>query len=198
MDEIDLNILAVLQNNGRITNAELARQVDLSPSSTLERVRRLEERGLISGYRAILDPRELGFSVQAMVLVNLAGHQSGPIDAFENQVRAVPEVKTCLHVTGRYDYMLHVVVRDMEHLRDLVTRGLAAIRGVQKQETFLVLSTAKQDQGYALSCLNEARPARRRSGSASNGGNSAEQAVNGSSRESKAENSQGDPQNQEA
>ncbi len=191
MDEIDLNILAALQGNGRITNAELARQVDLSPSSTLERVRRLEERGLIAGYRAMLDPRKLGFSVQAIVLVNLAGHQSGPIDDFENQVRAVPEVRTCLHVTGRYDYMLHVVVRDMEHLRDLVTRGLAAIRGVQKQETFLVLSTAKEDHGYALSCLNETRPARRRCGSAGNGVNSAESEVNGPPQGSKAERSRG-------
>ena len=162
MDDVDLTILAALQSNGRMTNAELARQVDLAPSSTLERVRRLEERGLIQGYRAVLDPQALGFHVQAVVLVNLAGHQSGPIDSFESQVRAVPEVKLCLHVTGRYDYLLHVVVRDIEHLRQLVTRDLAAIGGVQKQETFLVLSTAKQDQGYALNCLSETRPARRR------------------------------------
>lgn len=169
MDELDLTILAALQVNGRITNAELARQVDLAPSSTAERVRRLEERGLIRGYRAVLDPQALGFSVQAVVLVNLAGHQAGPIDSFENQVRAVPEIKLCLHVTGRYDYLLHVVVRDIEHLRQLVTRDLAAIGGVQKQETFLVLSTAKQDDGYALACLNETRPARRRAGQQNDG-----------------------------
>jgi Lrp/AsnC family transcriptional regulator, leucine-responsive regulatory protein len=84
-------------------------------------VRRLEERGLIQGYRAVLDPQALGYHVQAVVLINLAGHQAGPIDAFESQVRALPEVKLCLNVTGRYDYLLHVVVRDIEHLRQLVT-----------------------------------------------------------------------------
>jgi len=168
MDDLDLTILSVLQANGRITNAELARQVDLAPSSTLERVRRLEEHGLIQGYRALLDPHKLGFQVQAVVLVNLAGHQADPIDAFEEQVRSVPEVKLCLHVTGRYDYLLHVVVRDIDHLRRLVTRNLAAISGVQKQETFLVLSTAKQDQGYALNCLAETRPARRRAAANTN------------------------------
>ncbi len=169
MDELDLTILAALQANGRITNAELARQVDLAPSSTLERVRRLEERGLIRGYRAQLDPKALGFGVQAVVMVSLAGHQAGLIDSFESQVRAVPEVTLCQHVTGRYDYLLHVVVRDIEHLRQLVTRDLAAIGGVQRQETFLVLSTAKADEGLALSCLAETRPPRRRAGQNTNG-----------------------------
>jgi Lrp/AsnC family transcriptional regulator, leucine-responsive regulatory protein len=176
MDEIDRRLLAALQANARIANAELARQVDLAPSSTLERVRRLEERGLIQGYRAVLDPQALGYRVQAVVMISLAGHQAGPIDAFEAQVRALPEVSLCLNVTGRYDYLLHVAVRDIDHLRQLVTRDLAAIGGVQKQETFLVLATAKQDQGLDLTeaadldhapagrggAPNGARPARRR------------------------------------
>jgi len=162
IDSIDLAILAALQTNGRITNAELARHVQLAPSSTLERVRRLEERGYIRGYRAVLDPAALGFDVRAVVLINLAGHQAGPIERFEAQVRDLPEVTLCLHVTGRYDYLLHVVVRDMEHLRQLITRDLAAIAGVQKQETFLVLATAKHDDGYALPSLDAKRPARRR------------------------------------
>lgn len=150
MDAVDLKLLAALQANARIANVELARLVELAPSTTYERVRRLEERGLIRGYRAILDPQALGFRVQAVVMINLAGHQAGPIDAFEAQVRALPEVRLCLNVTGRYDYLLHVVVRDIEHLRRLVTGELAAIAGVQKQETFLVLASAKQDLGYAL------------------------------------------------
>lgn len=150
MDEVDRTLLAALQANGRISNADLARAVDLAPSSTLERVRRLEERGLVRGYRAILDPPSLGYQVQAMVLINLDRHQAGSIDEFEARVRAVPEVVTCLHVTGRYDYMLHVVARDIDHLRDLLTRGLGAIQGVEKQETFLVLSTVKENTGFSL------------------------------------------------
>lgn len=150
MDDVDRKLLRALQANGRISNADLARLVDLAPSSTLDRVRKLEERGVIRGYRGVLDPPALGFQVQAMVLISLDRHQAGPIDEFEARVRAVPEVVTCLHVTGRYDYMLHVVVRDIDHLRDLLTHCLGAIRGVEKQETFLVLSTVKVDQGVPL------------------------------------------------
>ncbi|MCK7482788.1 MAG: Lrp/AsnC family transcriptional regulator [Candidatus Moduliflexus flocculans] len=113
-------------------------------------MRRLEERGLIRGYRAVLDPQGLGYHAQAVVMINLTGHQAKSIDLFEAQVRALLEVKLCLNVTGRYDYLLHVVVRDIEHLRRLVSHELAAIGGVQKQETFLVLATAKEDQGLAL------------------------------------------------
>ncbi len=150
MDPIDRSIVTALQANGRASNVELARRVDLAPSTTLERVRRLEERRVIKGYRAVLDPRALGYEVQAVVLIILDRHQAGPIDEFEARVCAVPEVTFCYHLTGRYDYMLHVVVRDIDHLRNLVTHGIAAIRGVEKQETFLVLSTVKEDQGYPL------------------------------------------------
>lgn len=150
MDDTDRKLLAALQANGRISNADLARGVDLAPSSTLDRVRKLEERGVIRGYRAVLDPPALGYQVQATVLISLDRHQAGPIDEFEARVGAVPEVVTCLHVTGRYDYILHVVVRGIDHLRNLLTHGLGAIRGVEKLETFLVLSTVKEDQGLPL------------------------------------------------
>ena len=90
MDDVDRKLLAALQANGRISNADLARLVDLAPSSTLDRVRKLEERGVIRGYRAVLDPPALGYQVQAMVLISLDRHQAGPIDEFEARVRAVP------------------------------------------------------------------------------------------------------------
>ncbi len=150
MDAADRSLLAALQSNGRSANVELARRCELAPSTTLERVRRLEERGVIRGYRAVLDPQALGYTVQALVLINLARHQVGSIDEFEDRVRAVREVKTCFHVTGQYDYLLHLVVRDIDHLRDLVTHTLASIRGVEKQETLLALSTPKVDEGYAI------------------------------------------------
>jgi Lrp/AsnC family transcriptional regulator, leucine-responsive regulatory protein len=171
MDDVDRTLLVALQTNGRISNADLARAVDLAPSSTLERVRRLEERGLIRGYRAVLDPPALGYQVQAMVLISLDRHQAGPIDEFEARVRAVPEVVTCLHVTGRYDYVLHVVVRDIDHLRNLLTHVLGAIRGVEKQETFLVLSTVKEDLGLTLDGTSgEAADPSRRASAAPNSG----------------------------
>ena len=86
------------------------------------RVRRLEDRGLIRGYRASVDCGALGLGLQAMVMINLGRHQANPIEDFEAEIRAVPEVRACFHVTGRYDYLAHVVVRDIDHLRELVTR----------------------------------------------------------------------------
>lgn len=153
MDSTDRNIIEILQKQGRMTNVELARINDLAPSSMLERVRRLEEKGVIKGYRANLDPKQLGYNVQAMLMITLDRHQSGPIDDFEDRIRAVPEVKACFHLTGQYDYLAHLVVRDIDHLGELVKHTLAGIAGVEKQETFLVLSTIKEDEGYSLERL---------------------------------------------
>ena len=153
MDPIDRTTLGALQGNGRLSNADLARLNDMAPSSMLERVRRLEERGLITGYRAVLDPKAIGYQVEAMVMITLDRHQASPIDAFENSVQKIPEVKSCYHLTGRYDYILHVAVRDIDHLGALIRHTLATIGGVEKQETFLILSTVKEDEGYALGPL---------------------------------------------
>jgi Lrp/AsnC family leucine-responsive transcriptional regulator len=153
MNPTDLKILATLQEQGRTTNVELARLNDLAPSSMLERVRRLEDRGVIRGYRAVLDPQQLGYQIQAQVMVVLDRHQVSGIDIFESGVAEIPEVVACYHVAGRYDYMLHVVARDIDHLSQLVKHRLGAIGGVEKQETFLVLSTVKEDRGYSLEPL---------------------------------------------
>ncbi|MEZ4386719.1 MAG: Lrp/AsnC family transcriptional regulator [Candidatus Krumholzibacteriia bacterium] len=160
MDAIDRRILTTLQASGRTTNVELARQNELAPSSMLDRVRRLEERGVIRGYRAELDPEQLGYHVAAMVMINLDRHQTRGIDTFEAGVAAIPEVKACFHVTGRYDYILHLAARDIDHLSELVKHRLGALGGVEKQETFLVLSTVKEDHGYSLEPLDPDHQAR--------------------------------------
>lgn len=155
MDQTDRRILESLQANGRTSNVELARSNGLAPSSMLERVRRLEEKGVIRGYRAELDPKRLGYTVQAMVMINLARHQETRIEDFEAGIAAIPEIKACYHVAGQYDYILHLAARDIDHLADLVKHRLSAIGGLEKQETFLVLSTVKEDHGYALQPLFE-------------------------------------------
>jgi Lrp/AsnC family leucine-responsive transcriptional regulator len=154
MDAVDRHILKTLQERARTTNVELARANDLAPSSMLDRVRRLEDKGIIRGYRAELDPKELGYQVAAMVMINLAHHQTTGIGSFEEDVANIPEVKACFHVTGRYDYILHLAARDIDHLSELVKHRIGALGGVEKQETFLVLSTVKEDQGYSLEPLN--------------------------------------------
>ncbi|MCK4413519.1 MAG: Lrp/AsnC family transcriptional regulator [Candidatus Eisenbacteria sp.] len=194
MDQLDRRLLSALQDQGRTPNVELARTLALAPSTTLERVRRLEERGVIKGYRAILDQQALGLKIQALVLINLDHHQAGPIEAFEDRVRAVPEVLACYHLTGRHDYMLHVVVRDIDHLREVVKHRLATIVGVDKQETLLVLSTVKENEGYALDTIiaEDARQATLRGNAAgSSAGNSAGSST-GNAAESAAESSGAD------
>lgn len=154
MDTVDKNILETLQRRGRIPNVELARQNDLAPSSMLERVRRLEERGFIEGYRAVLNPKALGYEIQAMVLITLSRHQVGSIDLFEESIRAIPEVTACFHLAGQYDYLVQLAVRDVDHLGTVIKHTIGGIAGVEKQETLLVLSTVKGNNGYSLSYVN--------------------------------------------
>ena len=150
MDQIDRKILSALQSDARRKNTDIARDLGLAPSSTLERVRRLEERGLFKSFRAIIDPEELGLAVQALVSVTLSQHSTETIRPFEEAVRAIPYVLVCYHVTGRSDYFLHIVAKNLKHLGVLVKDYLAAIKGVGTTETFLVFSEIKSNQGFPL------------------------------------------------
>lgn len=150
MDQIDRRILSALQSDARRKNADLAKHLGLSPSSTLERVRRLEERGLFKGFRAVIDPQQLGLTVQALVSVSLSRHSTRTIKPFEEAVSTIPYVLACYHVTGRFDYFLHVIAKNLKHLGSIVKDHIARIKGVGKTETFLVFSEIKSNQGLPL------------------------------------------------
>ena len=125
LDRIDLAVLAALQQDGRISNAELAERVNLSPSACLRRVQRLETEGYIAGYRAVLDAQKLGYGLQAFVRLQLARHDAATIAAFVERVGAWDEVIACHALTGDMDYLLHVLVQDLEHFsRFLLDRVL--------------------------------------------------------------------------
>ncbi len=124
MDAIDYRILAILQENGRLSNQEIAERVSLSPSPCLRRIRRLEEAGVILGYAALLDARKLGLALLAYVNVRLEKRGEDlpgraamppPAELFRDAVRAWPEVVACHAMTGDMDYLLRVQVADMEH-----------------------------------------------------------------------------------
>ena len=151
MDALDRRILVKLQEDGNLTNARLAQELGLSQSAMSERVRRLEQEGHIAGYRALVNPASLGLGLQAFVAAELIGHQTDWIDSFERGVVALKDVRACYHVTGRFDYLLHVAVRDLEHLGQLVKHDIAAIPGVDKVETMLVFSEVKPDAGWPAS-----------------------------------------------
>jgi len=138
MDRIDNAILAALQNNGRISNKELAAEIGLAPSSCLERMRKLQERGIITGFRAVVDPAALGIGLQAFVLVRLAKHTRSVLDAFRAHIETLPEVVSVYHVAGQEDFVVHVAVRDADHLRNLTLDGFTTRAEVARLNTALV------------------------------------------------------------
>jgi len=150
MDALDRKILVALQQHGRKSNAELARQLGVAPTTMLERVRKLEENGLLRGYRAMIDPKSLGLTLQGFVAVILARHDERFIRDFEEGIKQVFNVRACYHITGRFDYLLHMTARDLAHWGKLVKEQIAGISGIAKLESFLVLSEIKEDQGWPV------------------------------------------------
>ena len=144
LDEVDVHILACLQEDGRVTNADLAKSVGLSPPSVLQRVRALEKAGLIRGYHAILDAERLGLRVTALAMISLSLHQEQPIERFRRSVQEIPEILDCYHVSGEFDYLLRIVVRDIRSYELLIREKISKIRGVRQIKTSFVLSVPKQ------------------------------------------------------
>jgi Lrp/AsnC family leucine-responsive transcriptional regulator len=143
LDEIDRRILNILQENARITNVQLATKVGISPPAMLERVKRLENNSIIKKYVALLNPEEIGKDTFAMVSVSLAVHQLPSIDSFTKQIRKLDEVLECYHVTGEDDFMLKVVVKNIQDYEKFILEKLTKIRGVSKMNTSFILSTVK-------------------------------------------------------
>ena len=140
LDRYDRRILEVLQEDGRISNQELAERIGLSPSPCLRRVRALEESGLITGYRALLDAKQLGLSLMALIHISMDRHTPERFANFEEKVAALPEVLECLLVTGQdADYQLKVVVRDMDAFQALLLEKITRIEGVSGVHSSFIL-----------------------------------------------------------
>lgn len=140
LDNYDRRILEELQQDGRITNQELADRIGLSPSPCLRRVRALEEAGIIAGYRALLDAKLLGLNLMALLSISMDRHTPERFEHFETAIAEMPEVLECLLITGREaDYQLKVIVRDMDHYQDLLLRRITRIEGVSGVHSSFVL-----------------------------------------------------------
>ncbi len=150
LDRSDSLILAHLQREGRISNTELAERVRLSPSACLRRVQRLETEGFISGYAARLDPQRLGLGLQAFVRLQLRQHDAATIARFVARLQDWDEVHTCFALTGDMDYLLHVIVRDLEHFSRFLLDQLLRSGDVDDVSTSFVLRTVKQAQGLPV------------------------------------------------
>ncbi|HVZ77683.1 MAG TPA: Lrp/AsnC family transcriptional regulator [Gemmatimonadaceae bacterium] len=138
LDETDQQILAALANNGRLSNKELAARVGLAPSSCHERVRRLIETGVIRGFHADLNPAALGYGIEALVSVRIPRHSREHYQEFRDYIFTVPEVRDVYHVTGDTDFLVHIVARDAEHLRDLAIDRFLSRPEVGHIETRLI------------------------------------------------------------
>lgn len=150
LDRTDLLLLAELQAGGRLTNAELAERVHLSPSACLRRVQRLERDGVIAGYRAQLSAERLGLGLQAFVRVQLKHHDSAAVAGFALIVDGWDEVVACHALTGDMDYLLQVVVRDLEHFSRFLLDRLLNQPAVDDVNSSFVLRTVKADRGLPL------------------------------------------------
>lgn len=150
LDRTDLQLLALLQIDGRITNAQLAEKVNLSASACLRRVQRLEREGTITGYAAQINALALGLDLQAFVRVQLKQHDSATVDAFARRVNEWDEVATCHALTGDMDYLLHVYVSDLEHFSHFLLDRLLNASGVADVNSSFVLRTVKQSASVPL------------------------------------------------
>ena len=143
-------LLALLQQDGRLSNVELAERVNLSPSACLRRVQRLERDGVIAGYGARLDPAQIGIGLQAFVRLQLARHDREAIEAFVAALQGWDEVVTCHALTGDMDYLLHVAVADLEDFSRFLLDRLLSTSAVADVNTSFVLRAVKQAQGLPL------------------------------------------------
>jgi Lrp/AsnC family transcriptional regulator, leucine-responsive regulatory protein len=145
IDETNRHILKALQADGSISNAELARQVGLAPATVLERVRKLEQNGVIRRYTAIVDAEKVGFPITAFVEVAMSDHSSQSIKEFSRSVAAIPEVLECHHTAGDKDFLLKVVTEDIRSYERFALDTLAAMPNIGHITTVFVLSTMKED-----------------------------------------------------
>lgn len=150
LDRIDRKLLLRLQQDGRIPVSQLAREVNLTVTPTLERVRRLEAAGFIDGYFARLNGRKLGLGLLAYVEVSLDRTTPEAFEHFKEVVRAHDEIMECHMVAGGFDYLLKVRVKDMETYRTLLGDTIASVRGVQQTHTYFVMEEVKSTHAIAL------------------------------------------------
>ena len=140
LDQIDRDILAHLQADGRMTNVDLAQKVGLTAPPCLRRVRALEEAGVIKGYRALLDAKALGYTLMALIYISMDKHTPDRFEYFEKEISQFSEVLECLLITGQdADYQIKVIVRDMDAFQELLLNRITGIRGVTGVHSSFVL-----------------------------------------------------------
>lgn len=146
IDDINARIIRILAKDGRISNLDLADRVGLSPSACLRRVQELERAGIITGYRAVLDPGKMGIGFLAYVTVALNAHTKSAQEAFERAIARAPAVRECHNVTGTVEYLLRVETADLAAYKHFHTEVLGMLPQVHAITTFVVMGSPKDDR----------------------------------------------------
>ncbi|UWR19958.1 Lrp/AsnC family transcriptional regulator [Sulfitobacter pontiacus] len=150
MDSKDREIIKALQRNGRLTNQDLAAQVNLSPSPCLRRTRALEEKGVIKGYTAIVDERAYGLPVTALVRIRLSSHTGDVVKLFEKKVHETEQILDCYVITGSEDYLLRVLVEDLKSYEEFVRHKLHNIPGIASIDSSFAYGVLKQSNIFPV------------------------------------------------
>jgi DNA-binding Lrp family transcriptional regulator len=138
LDRTDFAILRLLQDNANLSNKQIATAVGLAPSSAHERLKRLRDEGVLRGAHADVDPKAMGVGLEAMFFIELSKHQRGVVDRFMAEIVEIPEVRSAFLITGTHDFVVHVVARDMQHLKDLALDSFTNRAGVTRIETSII------------------------------------------------------------
>jgi DNA-binding Lrp family transcriptional regulator len=150
LDVTDKKILDILQRNSNITNAQLAKEIGLSPAPTLERVNKLETSGVIKSYHAVIDPASVGLGVSTFVMVTLKGHNKDNINKFIGAIKSIDEVVECHHITGAGDFILKIVCSDITAYQQLMLDKVSNIEVVDSLQSMVILSTFKDSKAVPL------------------------------------------------
>lgn len=150
IDEIDCNILELLQKNGRITIKEISENLGLSPTPIFERIKKLEKAGIIDHYSAIINGDKIGKKLYAFAHISLKDHSKELIDKFTSQIIDLPQVLECHYTTGDTDFILKILLNDMEMYREFVLSQLFEMSNIGKIETYLSLSVVKKSNSIPI------------------------------------------------
>lgn len=153
IDRIDRKILEILQHNGRLSNVALAAEVGLSPTPCLERVRRLEKNGYITGYVALANAQKLNAATVAFIQVHLTNTSTENLRAFNHEMRALPQVEACHMVAGGFDYLIKIRCADMQEYQRFLGEKLAVIPLIAQTHTYVVIEEVKSETAISLEGL---------------------------------------------
>jgi DNA-binding Lrp family transcriptional regulator len=146
LDRIDKKILRILQDNSKITNLELSKQIGLSPAPTLERVKKLETNDVIKSYHAMVNPHAIDLNVKTFVLVSLAWKKENALNDFLHKIEEIEEITECYIITGEADFLIKIVCKDIPTYEQLLFKTLSQIDEIERLKTLMTLSTVKDSK----------------------------------------------------